>query len=161
MRSRDPPRWPRRWAGPPVAPGSTATQPADVAVVLFTSGSTGIPKAVLHTHRGLSWKATLMASVHGLGRSDAVLVPAPMAHISGLLNGVLVPGAAGLRSVLIRRFEPVEALGLVARERISFMAGPPTFFIAMARALAEGGERRRVVDSARVKRRRLRDARVH
>jgi cyclohexanecarboxylate-CoA ligase len=124
--------------GPPVGPGSAATRPADVAVVLFTSGSTGIPKAVLHTHRGLSWKATLMVNVHGLGASDAVLVPAPMAHISGLLNGVLVPGAAGLRSVLVRRFDPEEALGLVARERISFMAGPPTFFIAMARAMAEG-----------------------
>jgi acyl-CoA synthetase (AMP-forming)/AMP-acid ligase II len=67
-----------------------------------------------------------------------VLMPAPMAHISGLLNGVLVPGAAGLRSVLVRRFDPVHALALVARERISFLAGPPTFFIAMGRALAEG-----------------------
>jgi cyclohexanecarboxylate-CoA ligase len=124
--------------GPPVGPGSAATQPADVALVLFTSGSTGIPKAVLHTHRGLSWKASLMASVHGLGNTDAVLMPAPMAHISGLLNGVLVPGAAGLRSVLVRRFDPEQALALVAREGISFMAGPPTFFIAMARAMAEG-----------------------
>ncbi len=72
------------------------------------------------------------------GRRDAVLMPAPMAHISGLLNGVLVPGAAGMRSVAVRRFDPEQALGLVARERISFLAGPPTFFIAMARALAEG-----------------------
>ena len=79
-----------------------------------------------------------MARVHGLGPADAVLMPAPMAHISGLLNGVLVPGAAGLRSVLVRRFDPEQALALVARERISFLAGPPTFFIAMARALAEG-----------------------
>ena len=124
--------------GPPVSSGSIATQPSDVAVVLFTSGSTGVPKAVLHTHRGLSWKATLMATVHGLDSSDTVLMPAPMAHISGLLNGVLVPGAAGLRAVLVRRFDPGEAVALVARERVSFMAGPPTFFIAMARAMAEG-----------------------
>jgi cyclohexanecarboxylate-CoA ligase len=123
--------------GAPVRSGALPSQPSDVALVLFTSGSTGVPKAVLHTQRGLSWKASLMARVHGLGPTDAVLMPAPMAHISGLLNGVLVPGAAGLRSVLVRRFDPEQALALVARERISFLAGPPTFFIAMARALAD------------------------
>jgi cyclohexanecarboxylate-CoA ligase len=122
--------------GPPVIAGSGVAQPPDVALVLFTSGSTGVPKAVLHTHRGLSWKASLMARVHGLGAGDAVLMPAPMAHIAGMLNGVLVPGAAGMRATLMRRFDPSHALALVARERISFMAGPPTFFIAMATALA-------------------------
>jgi acyl-CoA synthetase (AMP-forming)/AMP-acid ligase II len=124
--------------GAPVSADSSPSRPSDVAVVLFTSGSTGVPKAVLHTQRSLSWKASLMARVHGLGHMDAVLMPAPMAHISGLLNGVLVPGAAGLRSVLVRRFDPEQALALVAREGISFLAGPPTFFIAMARALADG-----------------------
>jgi cyclohexanecarboxylate-CoA ligase len=121
--------------GAPVPAGTGAAQPSDVALVLFTSGSTGVPKAVLHTHRGLSWKASLMARVHGLGPNDAVLMPAPMAHIAGMLNGVLVPGAAGMRATLMRRFDPEQALMLVGRERVSFMAGPPTFFIAMARAL--------------------------
>ena len=88
---------------------------------------------MLHTQRGLSWKAGLMARVDGLGPSMPCSMPAPMAHISGLLNGVLVPGAAGMRSVAVRRFDPQQALGLVASERISFLAGPPTFFIAMAR----------------------------
>jgi cyclohexanecarboxylate-CoA ligase len=124
--------------GEPLGAGASGVRPSDVALVLFTSGSTGTPKAVLHTHRSLSWKATLMARVHGLGPTDAVLMPAPMAHISGLLNGVLVPGACGLRSVLVRRFDPEQALALVEAERISFMAGPPTFFIAVARALADG-----------------------
>ncbi len=123
--------------GTPVAAGSGPAKPSDVALVLFTSGSTGTPKAVLHTQRGLSWKASLMAEVHGLGPDDAVLMPAPMAHISGLLNGVLVPGAAGMRAVLMRRFDPELALRLVRDERISFMAGPPTFFIAMRTALGE------------------------
>jgi cyclohexanecarboxylate-CoA ligase len=123
-------------SGRPVAPGALPVRASDVALVLFTSGSTGTPKAVLHTHRGLSWKARLMAEVHGLGPADAVLMPAPMAHVSGLLNGVLVPGAAGMRAVLVRRFDPEHALHLVRRERVSFMAGPPTFFIAMATALA-------------------------
>jgi acyl-coenzyme A synthetase/AMP-(fatty) acid ligase len=67
--------------GAAVPSGAFPSQPSDVALVLFTSGSTGIPKAVLHTQRGLSWKASLMARVHGLGPADAVLMPAPMAHI--------------------------------------------------------------------------------
>jgi cyclohexanecarboxylate-CoA ligase len=136
--------------GTPVpAGGGRAVRPSDIALVLFTSGSTGVPKAVLHTHRGLSWKATLMTRVHGLDARDAVLIPAPMAHISGLLNGVLVPGAAGMRSVLMRKFDADTALALVARERITFMAGPPTFFIAMAGAL--GGPSSAGVDVSSVR----------
>lgn len=118
---------PPRSADAPVA--RDRARPSDVAVVLFTSGSSGRPKAVLHTHRGLAYKARLMAAVHGLGSDDAVLMPAPLAHISGLLNGVLVPGAAGMRAVLMARWDPEHALRIIQRERISFMIGPPTFFL--------------------------------
>ena len=80
-----------------------------------------------------------MAQVHGLGAGDAVLMPAPMAHISGMLNGVLVPGRGtdALRAGPALRRRACAAL--VADERISFMAGPPTFFIAMGTALARRG----------------------
>jgi cyclohexanecarboxylate-CoA ligase len=106
-------------------------RPAAVAAVLFTAGSTGRPKAVLHTHRGLAYKARLMAAVHRLTPSDAVLMPAPLAHVSGLLNGVLVPEAAGMRVVLMARWDPGVALDLIERERITFMIGPPTFFVGL------------------------------
>ncbi len=139
-----------RLGGDPVRPGTCGTRLSDVALVLFTSGSTGTPKAVLHTQRALSWKATLMSRVHGLGPTDAVLMPAPMAHISGLLNGVLVPGAAGLRAVLVRRFDPLQALELVDRERVSFLAGPPTFFVAMATALGDESGRQFDLSSVRL-----------
>jgi cyclohexanecarboxylate-CoA ligase len=110
---------------------STAARPSDLAVVLFTGGSTGRPKAVLHTHRGLAHKARTMVTVHELGRDDVVLMPAPLAHVSGLLNGVLVAGAAGMRTVLMERWDPERALRLVRDERVTFMVGPPTFFIGM------------------------------
>jgi cyclohexanecarboxylate-CoA ligase len=118
------------------APADTrvSARPTDVAVVLFTAGSTGNPKAVLHTHRGLLGKARSMVGIHGLGPHDAVLMPAPLAHISGLLNGLLVPAAAGMRSVLMETWDPQEALELIERQRITFMVGPPTFFVGLMSA---------------------------
>ena len=106
-------------------------RPSDLAVVLWTGGSEGEPKGVLHTHRGLAHKALTMAHTHGLIATDTVLMPAPLAHISGLLNGVLVPGAAGMRTVLMERWDPEHALELIDGEHITFMIGPPTFFVGL------------------------------
>ena len=108
--------------------------PAALAVVLFTSGSSGAPKGVLHTQRSLAYKARLMADVHGLGPDDAVLMPAPLAHISGLLNGITVPGVVPFTSVLMERWDPAHALELIEREQITFMIGPPTFFVSLMAA---------------------------
>jgi cyclohexanecarboxylate-CoA ligase len=116
--------------------------PADPAVVIWTGGSEGEPKGVIHTHRGLAHKARTMVAAHGLRPDDAVLMPAPLAHISGLLNGILVPGAAGMRSVFMDRWNPETALQLIESEHISFMIGPPTFFVGLTDAT--GFDRRRV-----------------
>jgi cyclohexanecarboxylate-CoA ligase len=121
-------------AGPALVAGESRARPADLAVALFTSGSTGVPKAVLHTHRGLGYKAATMIAVHGLGPEDAVLMPAPLAHVSGLLNGVLIPSLAGIPSALMAAWDPELALARIAAERVSFMGAPPVFFSQMATA---------------------------
>jgi acyl-CoA synthetase (AMP-forming)/AMP-acid ligase II len=113
---------------------ASMARPSDLAVALFTGGSSGDPKAVLHTHRGLSHKTLTMGKTHAIGSADAVLMPAPLAHVSGLLNGLLLPGAAGIRSVLMARWDPERALALIESERITFMIGPPTFFIQLMAA---------------------------
>ena len=118
--------------GAPVAPGASGARPSDIAVSLFTSGSTGVPKAALHTHRGLGYKAALMVGVHGLGRDDAVLMPAPLAHVSGLLNGVLLPATAGIPAVVMDAWDPEEGLRSIEDERVTFMGAPPVFFSQMA-----------------------------
>jgi acyl-CoA synthetase (AMP-forming)/AMP-acid ligase II len=126
-------------AGPAVHEG--AAHPHDLAVVLHTSGSTGAPKGVLHTQASLAYKATLMAEVHDLRHTDAVLMPAPLAHISGLLNAVTVAGAAGMTAVLMARWDPDRALDLIEHHRITFMIGPPTFFVSLREATSFSPER--------------------
>ena len=118
--------------GKPLAQGSVPVAPSDLAVALFTSGSTGVPKAALHTHRALGYKAATMIAVHGLGADDAVLMPAPLAHVSGLLNGVLIPQVAAIPTVLMASWDPDLGLERIAGERVTFMGAPPVFFSQMA-----------------------------
>ncbi|HZU81072.1 MAG TPA: class I adenylate-forming enzyme family protein, partial [Acidimicrobiales bacterium] len=121
--------------------GTVAVRPSDLAVALFTSGSTGVPKAVLHTHRGLGYKAATMRTVHGITAADAVLMPAPLAHVSGLLNGVLLPGVAGIPAVLMARWDPDLGLRHIGEERVTFMGAPPVFFSQMAASTEFSAER--------------------
>jgi cyclohexanecarboxylate-CoA ligase len=123
----------------------SAARPTDVAVALFTSGSTGTPKAALHTHRGLAYKARVMAAAHGLTPDDAILMPAPLAHVSGLLNAVQIPGFVPMRAVLMARWDPDIALDLIEAECITFMIGPPTFFVALMGASGFTPERVRTL----------------
>ena len=117
------------------------TKSEQLAAVLFTSGSSGVPKGVKHTQATLAYKARQMAQVHELGPDDCVLMPAPCAHISGLLNGVTLPGVVPFRRELMSRWDPELAIELIEHERVTFMVGPPTFFLSMMRAPGFAPER--------------------
>jgi acyl-CoA synthetase (AMP-forming)/AMP-acid ligase II len=99
--------------------------------ILFTSGSSGTPKGVIHTQASLAYKAVQMQHEHACTLSDCVLMPAPAAHISGLLNGITLPGVVPFRTVFMARWDPAVALDLIESERVTFMVGPPTFFVSM------------------------------
>ena len=96
----------------------------DIACVLWTAGSSGEPKGVLHTQRALASKARTMVDVHRLTADDVVLMPAPLAHISGLLNGVLVAQVAGMRAVFMARWDPEHALDLIEADLVAFGSLP-------------------------------------
>lgn len=113
----------------------------DPAFVLFTAGTTGRAKGVVHTTRSLVGKARQLVGVHGLHGDDCLLVAAPVAHVSGLLYAVLVPAVAGCRTVLMARWDPDEALDAVERERVTFLAGPPTFATGIMHATGFRPER--------------------
>ncbi len=115
--------------GPPGDPTGAA---GDVALVMYTSGTTAEPKGVLHSHQTLLAEAHSLAPAHGLGGKDTVLMPSPLTHISGLLHAVLVPAALGSRAVLMPRWDAGEALRLIGAERITYMVGAPTFLRDLA-----------------------------
>ncbi len=102
---------------------------SDDALAMFTSGSTGRPKGVIHTHAGLVVKTRQISEIHGLTSDDCVLMPAPPAHVSGLLHGVLVPAALGAKTVLMEQWNSSVALRHIEAEQVTWMVGPPTFFI--------------------------------
>jgi len=120
-------------SGPPIRTAPTPVDAASVAVALGTSGSTGTPKVALHTHQALLHRARVMTEVHGLTADDAILLPAPLAHISGLLNGVLL-AVSGLRVVPMAKWDPVRALEIIERDQVTFMIGPPAFFVSLVNA---------------------------
>jgi len=112
-----------------------------LGAVLFTSGSSGRPKGVLHTQGALAFKALQMRTVHECTTADCVLMPAPAAHISGLLNGITLPGVVPFRTVFMARWDAGVALDLIEREHVTFMVGPPTFFVSMMQSPGFARER--------------------
>ena len=118
-------------AAAPGGPRSESTTADTDAVIMFTSGSTGAPRGVIHTHGSLAYKIVQLTEAHGLTPDDCALVPSPLAHVAGLLHGVLMPGAAGMKTVLMPRWDPEAALGLIEREAVTYMVGPPTLFVTL------------------------------
>jgi long-chain acyl-CoA synthetase len=126
-------------AGSPAAETSAAA-PDDLAVLAYTSGTTGEPKGAMLSHGNLLANIEQQMSIDARVEPDDVLLLAlPLFHIFGLnvTLGLLVrTGASG---VLTDRFDPVECLRLVAEHRITVMFGAPTMYTALV--AAAGAER--------------------
>jgi len=114
------------------APAAPFADGAAIALLLYTSGSTAEPKGVLHSHDTLLAEARSLGPVHGLGPDDVTLMPSPLAHVSGIVHALLVPAVFGTTAVLMERWDPGAALALLARERVTYMVGAPTFLRDLA-----------------------------
>lgn len=114
--------------------GARAAAPVaadDVAVLLYTSGTTGRPKAAELTHSGLAAVARSLVEALGIREDDVLLGVAPLAHVFGMcgvMNAGVVSGAA---IAFLDRFSPAAALDLVESERVSVFLGVPTMLGAL------------------------------
>ena len=87
---------------------------------------------MLHSHETLQYELRSLEIVHGLGPRDAVLMPSPLAHVSGLLHAVLMPFVLGTRAVLMDSWNAARALETIERESITYMVGAPVFLSELA-----------------------------
>jgi acyl-CoA synthetase (AMP-forming)/AMP-acid ligase II len=116
-------------ASAPHAPGSLAPPaPDDPVVMLYTSGTTGLPKGALHTHRFLPSLLSARQRLE-LSEEDCVVLYLPLYHVYALMAGLVLMTAAGAKLVLMERFDAARSLQLMAAERATVVFGVPTTYI--------------------------------
>ena len=115
--------------------------PDDVALILFTSGSTGGPKAVLLTHNNLLFSERQFTEELGLTGVDIMFMPAPLNHATGFNHGLLAPMILGGKTVLQQDFCAKEAIDIMNREGVTWSMGATPFIFDILNTLSASGKR--------------------
>lgn len=109
------------------APPTVERSANDIALLLYTSGTTADPKGALHTHNTLDYENRSIIDLFSLDRSDVVFMPSPITHITGLLYGAQLPFMLGVSAVLMDIWNTEEAVDLIDRHRCTFTVGATPF----------------------------------
>jgi long-chain acyl-CoA synthetase len=104
----------------------------DLAVLLYTSGTTGKPKGAELTHHNLTSNAEVTASfMLGEGGDDVVMGCLPLFHVFGLTCGLNASVLTGACLALLPRFDPVKALQLIQAQKVTVFQGVPTMYAGL------------------------------
>ncbi|MCV5768846.1 medium-chain fatty-acid--CoA ligase [Escherichia coli] len=99
----------------------------ELAAVLFTSGTEGLPQGVMLTHNNILASERAYCARLNLTWQDVFMMPAPLGHATGFLHGVTAPFLIGARSVLLDIFTPDACLALLEQQRCTCMLGATPF----------------------------------
>ncbi|MGW0042380.1 AMP-binding protein [Rhodococcus sp. NPDC003348] len=116
---------------PPPAPALTSD---DVAVLTYTSGTTGEPKGAMNTHGNLAFNAQTYRDWTGLAPGEGVLGIAPLFHITGLVGHIMVAMSARAPLTLTHRFTPKVALDAIREWKPAFTVAAITAYNALSTA---------------------------
>ncbi len=105
----------------------------DIAAIVFTGGTTGLPKGAQISHRQIAWNG-LNSVIHDVNRNDVYLNVFPMFHVGGLFVYTLPQVIMGGTTVLLKRFDPERVLELLQRERATIFAAVPAMYQMLTQA---------------------------
>jgi long-chain acyl-CoA synthetase len=104
----------------------------DLAVLLYTSGTSGRPKGAMLSHRALLGNLDQLSAIDPpvVSTDDRVLLVLPLFHVYGLNAGLGMVAKTAATGVLAQRFDPVETLAIVRNEHVSGIVGAPPMYVA-------------------------------
>jgi long-chain acyl-CoA synthetase len=111
----------------PVDPGAD-----DLAVLCYTSGTTGVPKGAICTHAAMAFNSQTYRDWMGFSDADSVLGVAPLFHITGLIGHMGIALIAGCPLVISHRFDPHVIIDAIREHRPTFTIGSITVFINLS-----------------------------
>jgi acyl-CoA synthetase (AMP-forming)/AMP-acid ligase II len=127
---------------PPPAPAARVPAETDTAVIIYTSGTTALPKGVMLAHRSIVRNAWLVGRRFRLGPGDSIFSAGPFFHSGGLTLHLVLAAVYGLPALSVPAFDPDGVLDMVERTGVTVYNGIETLFL-------------RLTDSPRFDRRRL------
>lgn len=105
--------------------------PSDTAVILYTSGTTGRPKGAELTHENLQSNAELSRSLFSITPEDVLFGGLPFFHIFGQTCALNSAVSAGATITILPKFDPVKAMEIIQRDKVTIFLGVPTMYIGL------------------------------
>lgn len=114
--------------------------PLGVKMVLYTSGTTGRPKGVLHSHVAIARVLRQSGTFWGLEPGEATLMPSPVTHVSGYANGLEAPFICSTRTVLMDSWNAQAAMALIDEHQLVGTVAATPFLVELAAAARATGK---------------------